>query len=175
MKSMPGQDKVSILLTFVIGLVAGGYVYLTGFATTFVPPEATTEDTYGGLVINGESYGECAASNSCLSFQLLGNGTYRAIYTNPGANDKLSKEGGISRSLRKELTEVMSSEALLSQSYPLQLTECKYGQNGTNYKFKVTLDGVNYNLDTCKTRLDYNGQIWLTLVKAWNYFAMLSV
>jgi hypothetical protein len=172
---MPHQDKVSILITFAIGLVAGGYVYLTGFATTFVPPEATTEEKYEGLIINGESYGECEANNSCLSFQLLGNGTYRAIYTNPETNRKISKDGGISRSLRNELKEVMRPDNLQAQSRLLQVTDCKYGENSTNYKFKVTLNSSEYNLDTCKTNVNYNGQIWLTLVKVWNYFAMLSV
>jgi hypothetical protein len=172
---MPHQDKVSILITFAIGLVAGGYVYLTGFATTFVPPEATTEDKYEGLIINGESYGECEVDNSCLSFQLLGNGTYRAIYTNPVNNEQVSKDGGINRSLRNELSEVMKPTDLLAQSQLMPVPECKYGEEATNFKFKVTLDNVEYNLNTCRTSLDYNGQIWLTLVKVWNYFAMLSV
>lgn len=175
MARMPHQDKVSILITFAIGLVAGGYVYLTGFATTFVPPDTTTEDKYGGLIINGESYGECEAENSCLSFQLLGNGTYRAIYINPETNKQISKDGGISRSLRNELKAAMLPAGLLAQSQLMLAPVCKYGEEGTNYKFKVTLNSVEYNLDTCKTSIDYNAQVWLTLVKVWNYFAMLPV
>lgn len=172
---MPHQDKISILITFAIGLVAGGYLYLTGFATTFVPPEATTEDTYGGLIVNGESYGECENNNSCLAFQLLGNGTYRAIFTSPENNKEVSKEGSITRVLRKELQLAMKSSDILEQSQLKSVFDCKYGNEGTNYKFKVTLDKIEYNLDTCRTNLNFEGQIWLTLAKIWNYFAMLSV
>lgn len=172
---MPHQDKISILITFAIGLVAGGYLYLTGFATTFVPPEATSEDTYGGLIINGESYGECEIDSSCLAFQLLGNGTYRAIFVSQSDNKKISKDGSISSSLLNELKASMLPATLEGQSQIKSVVDCKYGDEGTNYKFKITLSSVEYYLDTCQTKVNYSSNAWLTLVKVWNYLAMLSV
>ena len=48
---MVHQDKISILITFAVGLAAGMYLYLTGFATTFKLPEVTTENVYTEFVV----------------------------------------------------------------------------------------------------------------------------
>ncbi len=167
------QDKISIAITFVIGLIAGSYLYLTGFATTFELPEASTDDVYNEFVIIGDTYGVCDQLQNCLSFQLLENGSYRAIVEN--GNEDLVKEGKIPRSLRTELDRALNAVALDRQSDPLQFPECRYDiTTENNYNFSISKDQINYDLDTCETRIDYQGAAWVSLVKLLNYFTSLE-
>ena len=99
---MTSQDRISIIVTFVFGLLAGSYIYVTGFATTFSPPEAAPEDIYSGLLITGEGYGECEQNNTCFSFQLLENGDYYFSNGEVGDFSKISKEEA-ERMINREL------------------------------------------------------------------------
>lgn len=171
---MTSQDKISIAVTFVFGLLAGSYVYVTGFATTFNPPEAVPEDVYSGLLITGEGYGECEQDNTCLAFQVLENGDYRALFDDAGDGNSAAKEGSIPRALRNQLSSALVVETLVADSKIRNTPDCKYGSEGTNYKFRVTLNQQDYLLDTCQTTIDYEGPAWASLAKLWNYFATLK-
>ncbi len=172
---MTSQDKISIAVTFVFGLLAGSYVYVTGFATTFNPPEAAPEAIYSGLIIRGEGYGECEQSNTCLAFQVLENGDYRALFDDAGDGNSAAKEGSIPRALRNQLRAALVTEALVADSKIRNTSDCKYGSEGTNYKFQITLDRQDYVLDTCQTTIDYDGSVWASLTQLWNYFTTLKI
>lgn len=171
---MAHQDKISILITFIVGLLAGGYLYLTGFATTFKLPEATTDDVYAEFVIVGESYGACKEMGNCLSFQLLENGSYRALYGD-GGDDVTTHEARIPFSLRRELKENLTSTLLTLDSKMSEVPICQFGNEGTNFRFRISRDEVNYVLDTCLTDIDYDGLPWQTLVKLWEHFANVEL
>jgi len=170
---MSKHDWFSVLITFVLGLFAGVYLYGSGFAPTFSPPEATTEDVYQEFVITAESYGECSNTNTCLSFQLLENGVFRALYDNPDSNEKIIVENKIPNSLRRELYAVLNNRTLAAESRPLPIESCYYGDQ-TNYYFRVTREEVNYVLDTCLSDINYEGKAWSVLTKLWNYFSYLE-
>ena len=172
---MTSQDKISIGITFLFGLFVGSYLYVTGFAITFNIPETALEDVYSGLLITGEGYGECEQSNTCLTFQVLENGDYRALFAANGDNDPIVKEGSISRALRNSLGSSLTAESLTLNSKIRSTPDCKYGLNDTNYRFRITLDKQEYLLDTCQTKIDYNGSAWTSLTKLWNYFATLEL
>lgn len=167
---MTHQDKISILITFVVGLFAGAYLYVTGFATTFEPPEASSENIYTQFVITGESYGACQEDHSCLSFQVLENGAYRALLQTKDGGTPLAKEGTIPWSLKRELASTLTAAVLTNESKVRPFPLCKYGEIGTNYRFRITRDQVSYTLDTCTSFMDYEGAAWLTLAKLWNHF-----
>lgn len=171
---MTSQDKISIVVTFIFGILAGSYIYVTGFATTFSPPEAAPEDIYSGLLITGEGYGECEQNNTCFSFQLLENGDYRALFDDAGDGHSAAKEGSIPRTLRNELRSSLIVESLVNDSKTRNTLDCEYGYKDTNYKFRVTLNQQDYFLDTCQTTIDYEGSAWASLAKLWNYFATLE-
>ena len=170
---MIGKDITSILVTFVIGFLVGVYLYLNGFATTFALPEATTMDTYSEFVIIGENYGACHETNTCLSFQVLKDGDYRSLYDSKDGEEKLVQEGKIPGPLRRELFLYLTHEALEIESEPYATPNCYY-KDGTNARFRVTLDEMNYVLDTCESQIDYEGNTWPVLVELWNYFASLE-
>ncbi len=167
------QDKLSILITFTVGLFAGVYLYVAGFATTFKLPEVSTGDIYTEFVLIGEGYGACELDNTCLSFQLLENGSYRALY-DAADGSTVVKEGAIPRALRRELINALTANALAIES-DLIARPCRFGDDGTNYRFEITKKGTEYSLDTCRTALDYEGGIWKALAKLWNHLATVEL
>lgn len=171
---MSHQDKISILITFIVGLLAGGYLYLTGFATTFKLPEVTTDDVYSEFVIIGESYGACKQDGNCLSFQLLESGKYRALYGD-GSDGVITHEASIPYSLRRTLKSNLTPTLLTLDSRLAPTVVCQFGNEGTNYRFRISRDEVSYVLDTCLTDIDYNGLPWQTLLKLWNYFTTVKL
>ncbi len=167
------QDKLSILITFTVGLFAGVYLYVAGFATTFNLPEVSTGDIYTEFVLIGEGYGACELDNTCLSFQLLENGSYRALY-DAADGTTVVKEAVIPRALRRELTNALTANALTVES-DLIARPCRFGDDGTNYRFEITKEGTEYSLDTCRTALDYEGVVWKALAKLWNHLATVEL
>ena len=59
---MKRQDILSILITFTVGLLAGGYLYLTGFAPTVATLEVPSAEKLNELVIESEVYGGCRSA-----------------------------------------------------------------------------------------------------------------
>ncbi len=138
-------------------------MYLFGFAPTYHLPEASTKDEYADLVITADSYGACAQDNTCMSFQFLQDGSYRAIVSGT------SYDGSVPRSLRVKLQNVMLEEALLFESALVgDNVDCYYGNEATNYKFVITIAGENYQLDSCRSAIKYEGIIWTTLTELWS-------
>jgi hypothetical protein len=163
------QEKMSFLATFLMGLFAGGYLYLTGFATTFEPPEANDENIYTEFVITATTYGQCEADGNCLSFQVLENGTFRAILEYEG--QKLNKEERIPFSIRTDLRDELTGTVLALDS-EIGGEGCRY--EGSNYRFSVTRDGARYDIDTCETLINYEGKGWPALSKLWNHVSTLD-
>lgn len=157
---MTGQDKISILITFTVGVLLGAYVYVAGFMPTYGLPDAVLQDEYSDLVIIADAYGSCAAEASCLSFQLLQDGSYRALV----GTDKETQTytGSIPRRLRLELAEVLSTSTL-STSISQSRQECYFGDEATNLRFIVTVHGSNYQIDSCTSDIDYSGAVWSSL------------
>ncbi len=166
---MTHQDKISVLITFVIGVLIGGYLYLTGFATTFLIPSVDEVDVYEQLVITGDSYGECALDNGCLSFQVLGDRSYRAVFDSTGEQRVVS--GTISRALWRDITATLDPVVMDRQAMPLPERECSYGAEETNFRFSVSLSGVTYRFDTCTTALEYQSEFWTALKQLWTEIA----
>lgn len=166
---MTRQDILSILITLTVGLLAGAYLYVAGFATTFKLPELNTKEAYSKLVIVGKNYGSCEENLSCLSFQVLEDGTYRAIFDNP-AGEQIIKEGTISNSLQSELNKVLTTTTLVGESMMMSDPKCHFSYDTGNYRFKVTRDDSDYSLDTCINDINYTGKTWIVLVKLWNFF-----
>jgi len=169
---MTRQDGMSLLITFVIGLVAGGYFYVTGFS--FKTFGITTQDTYEDFAIVGESYGNCDSEGGCSSFQLLADGSFRLLHNSQDVGNELVKEGNITRSLRKELERNLTIPVLEEQSEKVRASNCASDAQAVDYSFNVTLDGKDYLLDTCKTAVIYESKAWTSLAKLWNYFETLE-
>lgn len=156
---MTHQDILSIGITAVVGLLLGIYVYIIGFAPTYRLPEVGTSAGYAGLVIVADAYGACATTGECFSFQLRGDGTYRAFFSGKVAD---AYEGKLSGALYRRLS-LLTSATLTPYTESLPAPECHYGADGTNYRMLVTVEGANHPMDTCTTTIDYESAVWLLL------------
>ncbi|MEZ4104372.1 MAG: hypothetical protein R3B60_03740 [Candidatus Paceibacterota bacterium] len=161
------QDKLSILITFIMGFVAGFYFFLTGFHFEFsLIPDSKIYDDY---TIEAEAYGSCSVKG-CMSFQLIvSTGSYRLLTTKTEVGD-IIKEGVIDRSLRNELQRMVNLNELEKQTSRRLVQKCDSKEGGVDYNFKITIDSEEYILDTCRTTVDYNSRTWTSLEKLWSYF-----
>lgn len=164
------QDLISIMITFVLGVGAGFYFYLTGYNFEF--SDVPNEDNYADFSIEGEAYGGCRA-NGCMSFQVLADGSYRVLLTRSEVGE-IVKEGIISKSLKNELIKSLSTKTLTQQSQKRPLAKCASDEGGVDYNFRITRDGQDYVLDTCKNTIVYNSDGWGSLSKLWKYFEDLK-
>ncbi len=158
------QDKLSILITFTIGLVAGFYFFFNGFGPSSDVSEA---DLYSDFAIEGKAYGNCKKVG-CLSFQLLADGSYQTLIDDL-EKGQIRKNGIINPSLKKELISNINSPALITQSKKNLGQNCASSENGIDYNFTITLTGKEYELDTCKTNVAYDSKAWESLGKLWKY------
>lgn len=170
---MTHQDKISLMITFFVGVVVGGYIYLSGFATTFKLPEVGTQEQYTNMVVTGESFGACEADSTCLSFQILQDGSYQAIVgTDVAVRDY---KGTISHRNRKTLNTTLTPANLEVMTKLKSDTVCDYVEEATNFEFTVTREGKNYSFDTCRFDIDYKSEAWKGLTEVWGEIAKASV
>ena len=162
---MTFQDKVSIIVTFVFGAIVGSYLYFAGFATTFTLPEADTSEVYADLVVTADSYGKCEETNSCFAFQIIGDGSYRAIFDATG--QKVVKEASISSALNRELKATLLPAELTLDSTLLVDPLCTEVINDTYFRYNISVDSTVYTLDTCTTAIRYEGPVWAVLREVW--------
>lgn len=166
---MNRQEATSILITFVVGFVAGGYFYMNGHS--FKMSDTANQDAYSGLIIEGNSYGNCESTDGCLSFQLLSDGSYVVLLDD---EPRKAKDGFIPASLANELKNQLTQTELNAQSQKQIFSNCVSEQDGVDYTFRVTLEEEEYVIDTCRTSVKYNSFAWLALAKLWNHFQTLK-
>ena len=90
---MKKQDILSIVMTFFVGVLAGSYLYIVGFAPTVATLAVPSQEKLDALVIESDVYGGCR--DDCPSFQLLGDGSYRYLYTSDLSEPQSIADGKI--------------------------------------------------------------------------------
>jgi len=167
---MKKQDILSILITFVVGMVAGAYLFFTGFAPQFLAHNGATDTTYSEFTLTGETYGSCSRTGSCPSFQILSDGSFSylssTIFTGTA-----TIEGNLPGTLLNELRLKFTLTALENGSRSVKVASCASYVDGLDYRYEVILESVVYDLDTCGKNFSVNSELGVTLDKLWNYFA----
>lgn len=165
---MKKQDIVSILITFVIGFLFGGYFYLTNFAVVVSKIETPDVEAISEFVIEATVYGGCR--NTCPSFQIQNDGSYHYLYTPAAGVEKVVRKGAVPTEMMRLLRKVMNTEMLRAQSVAIESAVCNSYTDGIDVRYKVTLDGVEYTLDSCGTAVDSDSLTWKALQGVWTYF-----
>lgn len=159
---------MSIMITFFVGMFAGGYLYLTGFATIlseFATPDA---EKVSQFVIVGDVYGGC--QEACPSFQVQYDGSYRYLYTPAVGADQVLRQGVLPTGLHRQLKQVITPLELARQSQEVQPLLCNSYNDGIDVKYTITLDGVVFLLDSCGTSVEAESQLWTVLGDIWTYY-----
>ncbi len=171
---MKKQDIISILITFLVGIFAGSYLYLTGFASFEDKFSIPGVEEVSEFSIVGDVYGGCQLGNACPSFQVLRDGSYRYFYTPAAGMDKILRKGTLPRKLQNKLKNVLSEIELVKQSKEITPSVCNSYSDGIDVKYQVTLNGSEYTLDSCGTAVVGEGALWSTLGEIWTYYETLS-
>ena len=166
---MTRRDIITIIVTFVGGIIIGVYLFFSGFLQTFnSEPNVQTQVEADSFSLVAEVYGGCR--DTCPSFQILSDGTYRYLFTPSAGEDQIIRDGTLPRNIRKNINNYMLNNQLVIQSGEVQPAVCNSYTDGIDIKYTVVLNEQEYILDTCGTAIDIESQLWLTLVGIWDYF-----
>lgn len=149
---MRRQDIISILVTFVIGVFVGSYLYLFGFSQQFTFFGELTKDA-NALMIFGEAYGGCERGGLCGSFQLASDGTYASFPAVADREARMKEEGEIPADLRRALRETLTDDYLFELSKIIIPEMCETYRDGIDYRFRISIGEEQYLLDSCDTEL----------------------
>lgn len=162
------EDKLSILFTFLIGFIAGGYFYISnvaGLATKLETPDVKKASKF---VIVADVYGGCR--NTCPSFQVQNDGSYRYLYTPAAGAEKIVRQGVLSHELMVRLRTALTKEALLKESVEIEPAICSSYTDGIDILYEITLDGEVFTVDSCGTDVSSDGQLWQALAAVWDFY-----
>jgi hypothetical protein len=165
---MSGQQITTLGFTFFVGIAAGFYLYVIGFA----PQVAKVSDTLGmdgsstnydkGLVIEGTLYGSCLSA--CASFQLRPDGTYTVLLA-PGASPKT---GELPRVVSADLKKVATKQLLARLAEPSAAASCASDNGGLDAVYDIALNGEVFTVDSCTTALSSQNDLAPILDSIWN-------
>lgn len=162
------NDTLSILITFVVGFVAGGYLYIAHFSKLLGAIDIPTESASENFTLVGEAYGSC--DDVCPAFQLLNNGSYRYQYTPVRGEPKQILEGTLPLDIQRAVKKSLTERTLVEQSQKITPKDCNSYQGNIDVRYTVTLDGTTYVIDSCGTAVDGTSDAWETLSGIWSYF-----
>ncbi|MFM2340089.1 MAG: hypothetical protein RLZZ360_725 [Candidatus Parcubacteria bacterium] len=165
------QDKLTVLSAFLIGIIAGSYLYLVGFAPEWESGQGVaTEDEATEFVVIGEMYGGMRAGVP-PSFQIENDGSYRYLpFSDNPEVPSPAVEGAIPRTLLRDLKAVLTDAVLIEAAKPETKEMCAQMVDGIDYRYIVVKDGVEYELDTCTTNFEAESETGLQLAALWEYF-----
>ncbi|MCA9358946.1 hypothetical protein KC926_01940 [Candidatus Kaiserbacteria bacterium] len=164
---MKKQDILSIFITGTVGFMIGAYLYLTQFAGFWEKDVVPTESSFAEFSVTGEMYGGCR--NSCSSFQILKNGTYRYLYSPTVGADPVVRQGNLPIALKRDLSKSLLKSELVAQSKATNPKSCNSHSDGIDARYTITVDGKEYLIDSCGTAVDGEGAIWLAFNEIWKY------
>jgi hypothetical protein len=175
---MKKDHVLSILITFTVGLIMGGYLYFTQFLPNFSPAAISetisldmfTRDT---LVIEGEKYGGFRVSTP-PSFQINADGSFRFIPAAPRDSVAPVRTGMLPNELSRALERSMSQTALETASRERPREACESFVDGIDFRYQVERGDETYTLDTCGTAFSTSGDIGQALASVWEYFETLE-
>lgn len=171
---MKRQDLLTILITFAMGMFFGFYIYIAGFTATTERVSTALESVSDSLVITGEAYGGCDRTGTCPTFNIAADGTYRHFYTPLGSNEQVVREGSLPLRLQQQLDQYVVRAALLEQSRAVQPVFCESFVDGIDVRYRVTLNGEDFELSSCGSDVVAESPLWQALSNIWTYFERTS-
>jgi hypothetical protein len=166
---MNGKEIASIAVTALVGFLFGIYIYFFGFLEV-VEPQRPVQATASEFSIVSQVYGGCDMTSACPSFQILGDGSYRYLYTPAVGEEQVIRDGSIPRVLQRRIERTVSGTELEVQSKDIQPSFCNSYTDGIDITYRITINKEEYILDSCGTNIDPGSALWATLVSIWTYF-----
>lgn len=170
------QDKVLLASAFVAGLVAGSYLYLTGYIPQFVKHGDRLQQPAQTFTIEGDSYGGMR-SGIPPSFQILADGSYRYIpFTELDATSTINnvRQGTLPTDIMRNLEQALVPTDLTLAARAVTKEYCASMVDGIDYRYTVTVSGAEFKLDTCLTNIEPDTPLEQSLRAVWDYLFTLE-
>lgn len=169
---MQKQELLSILITFVVGFLAGAFLYLNVFPTMIQSDGIGSLADQEAFEITSQAYGGCR--DTCPAFQIAADATYRYQYTATVGEDPVLRSGTLPRSLQRDIRREVTARAVAIQTTQIPPQDCPSQVDGIDVRYDITIDGATYRLDSCRTDVDFASDAWLVLNDIWTYFNDIS-
>lgn len=171
---MKKQDIITILFTFLCGLLAGSYLFLVGFkpqvekiSSELIP----SADPSKIITIEGRQYGGCESAGQCASFKIEDSGRYFYLATSvPTARGPYS--GAIPRRDWQHIRNQLSLEILSLEAQVVESEICAIDYDLVDYQYEILFLGEVYSLNTCGTKFDKTSDLGETLDWLWQFFVI---
>lgn len=165
-------DWVLFVLTLLMGMVAGAYLYAMSFKPIYQPEGSVTGGEAGALEFSviAKAYGGFHPREYVHpSFRITGDGNVSYYKGGENAIDQTAVEVSLPRSLFNRLVDDISRADLEELSYPDPKDTCRIASDGVDYTYRITMDRTQYEMDTCYTALPYDHSLTQTLEDVWSY------
>jgi hypothetical protein len=163
------QDIVTILFTFLCGVVAGTYLFVVGFMPQVSDVASSlpiNNDGDKNFSVEGYEYGICEFDESCQSYNVLANGTYTFISSSfPTENNMFY--GVINKGEWSTLKKILSSTTLEPLANENDSFRCLQANADRYYRYVIRADGVFYVFDTCNDRFSRASALYSGLGSVW--------
>jgi hypothetical protein len=169
---MQKQELLSILITFVVGFIAGAFLYLNVFPTMIQGDGIGSLEDQEAFEITSQAYGGCRGN--CPAFQIAADATYRYQYTDTVGEEPILRSGTLPRSLQRDIRREITTRAIAIQTTQIPPQDCPSQTDGIDIRYDITIDGASYRLDSCRTAIDFDSDAWLVLNDLWGYFNEIS-
>lgn len=170
--SSHGEEKKSFLSLYfvlgsslVMGMLTGGFVYLTVFAPEYKNATQEIPKLFVTKTIDASMYGECIEHNACASFSLTDDRSYKYLLS---PDSEIVKEA-IPVDLNRTIFSILTEEVLEKESKQLEDVNCNDDIVGLEYTYEVTVKQKTYTLDTCRTALATNKPLQTQLREVWSF------
>lgn len=164
---MEKEDLVSILITVVVGLIAGAYLYIAHFTKLYGQDEVETQQEQAEFSMLAEAYGSCGTN--CPAFQIKNDGSYRYRYFTEIDQPPIIKEGTLPLSEQRTLRRSLDESELAAQAQLIAVGTCNSATGGVDIKYSVVYQAQSYRIDSCGTAVDSGGDLWLAFGSVWQY------
>lgn len=173
LKAMSGQDTFMFLLTFLTGIFLGAFIYVTSFKPTYAPDDiGSAESTAGDFSVIAKAYGGVHERGYISpSFRVLSEGSY--MYIQGGVSDSALEpiEGKLPSSLLRQLKVVATEDTLVIYEEEVGKSNCRSFADGVDYEYRITLEEIEYSLDTCTSNVPYDSALAIALDDVWTFIS----
>lgn len=147
------SDTFIFFSTFVIGVLAGAFIYFTGFRDIDVDP--VNPKIVNEFEIAVSQYGGCQINGSCASYRLLSDGSFVLLL----GSRVTPIQGNIGAVRLDGIKEALANTNLRQHASEVEPKSCAAWVDGIDTEYDIMLEGDRYVLDTCGTAVDVDAPL----------------
>lgn len=165
---MEVRDWFILIFTFVVGLFAGMYLYVTAYYPIYGGVDDRTVIEAGEFSIIGVTYGGFTTPGYVHpSFRLEDSGAYDYFPGGETVGEK--EEGAVPHELMVLVERAVAGSDLARLATPVSGKNCMSYADGIEHEYNIETAEGSYDLDTCTTVFSNGTALGQALLEVWRY------